>query len=549
MPRTLPIFYSALLLTGVNLLLRIVGTGFQVYLSGRIGAAGIGLLQLVMSVGGLAMVAGMAGIRTGTMYLTAEELGRRQKKNVTWILSGCFLYSICFTTVTAGCLFALAPRIAQFWIGDNRTVEALRLYAAFLPAVCLCGVMCGYFTAANKIGTLAAVEVAEQLCSMLVTIVFLSLWAGNDAVKACQCVILGNCSGACLTLGCLVLLRLREKPETGLRIPVRHRLMQTALPLAAADVLKSGINTAENLMVPKRLALNTLVENPLAAFGCVSGMVFPILMFPACILFGLAELLIPELARCSAAGSRNRIRYLVTRSLKVTMLYGIFFGGLLFLLAEPLCRKLYSSTEAGRYLKLYALLVPMLYCDALTDAMTKGLGQQKACVRYNILTSAMDVVFLYLLLPRYGRLFSQFSGYPCSEFFSELPASAENIRCLTALFGACAFVRCGSFRDFGCICDFRQCRAMHRLLRVAGKSFVPVRNHRQGGSEMDLGSCTGKKMTCGKQVIFTVICTWETVHRYQPQSLELLPECPRNPLPSEQCSERSSSFPLRPGHG
>ena len=72
MPKKLPIFYSALLLTGVNLLLRLVSTSFQVYLSGRIGAAGIGLLQLVMSVGTLAMTAGMAGIRTATFYLTAE---------------------------------------------------------------------------------------------------------------------------------------------------------------------------------------------------------------------------------------------------------------------------------------------------------------------------------------------------------------------------------------------------------------------------------------------------------------------------------------------
>ena len=53
---------------------------------------------------------------------------------------------------------------------------------------------------------------------------------------------------------------------------------------------------------------------------------------------------------------------------------------------------------------MYVLLIPMLYCDAITDAMTKGLGQQKACVRYNIITSAMDVVFLYLLLPRYGMM-------------------------------------------------------------------------------------------------------------------------------------------------
>ena len=35
MQRKLPIFYSALLLTGVNLLLRFAGTSFQVYLSGR----------------------------------------------------------------------------------------------------------------------------------------------------------------------------------------------------------------------------------------------------------------------------------------------------------------------------------------------------------------------------------------------------------------------------------------------------------------------------------------------------------------------------------
>ena len=59
MQKKLPIFYSALMLTAVNLLLRFAGTSFQVYLSGRIGAAGIGLLQLVMSVGGLAMTAGI----------------------------------------------------------------------------------------------------------------------------------------------------------------------------------------------------------------------------------------------------------------------------------------------------------------------------------------------------------------------------------------------------------------------------------------------------------------------------------------------------------
>ena len=342
----------------------------------------------------------------------------------------CFLYSLLFSGLVAGLTYFFAPAIAQHWIGDIQTVPALRLFAAFLPTTCLCGVMTGYFTAANRIGTLAAVEVVEQLASMAVTMGALVLWAGSDPVRACLCVILGSALGGVLTLSCLVILRLREHPASGRRIPMAGRLYQAAVPLALADDLKSGISTVENLMVPKRLALNTTIASPLAAFGTVCGMVFPVLMFPACILYALAELLIPELARCSAANSKQRIRYLVKRSLRVAMVYGLLFAGLMYLLASDLCMALYQNADAGQYLKLYAILIPMLYCDAITDAMTKGLGQQKACVRYNILTSAMDVGFLYLLLPKYGM-----EGYYFSFIVTHLVNFLLSLRRLLKISG------------------------------------------------------------------------------------------------------------------
>lgn len=399
-------FYSAFLLTAVNLLLRMVGTSFQVYVSSKIGATGVGLLQLVMSVGSLCMTAGIAGIRTATMYLTAEELGRKKPGHVTWILSGCFLYSVLCSSTVSILLYHFAPHLAEVWIGDLRTVPAIRMLAIFIPVSCLCGVMSGYFTAANRIGALVAVEVAEQICSMTVTMAFLIFWAGSDPGRSCESVVLGSGVSSCMVLIALILLRLLEKSRTDRPIPVRNRILQTALPLALADDLKSGISTAENLMVPKRLALHPGICNPLAAFGILCGMVFPVLMFPASILFGLSELLIPELARCNAAGSKKRIQYLAMRSLRLALLYGCICGGILYLCAADLCDALYQNYEAGVYLRRFAILAPMLYCDAVTDAMTKGLGQQKACVRYNILTSFLDIVFLYLLLPNYG-----ISGY------------------------------------------------------------------------------------------------------------------------------------------
>ena len=415
MPKKTPILYSALLLTAVNLLLRMVSTSFQVYISGKIGPAGVGLLQLILSVGAMAMTAGIAGIRTATMYLTAAELGRNRKENVCHILSACFLYSIlCSGTVSCG-LYLFAPQIASAWIGNPLSVNAIRLLAFFLPVCCLCGVMSGYFTAAGKIGMLSAVQVAEQLVSMAVTLSLLTIWAGDSPEKACSAVIFGSSAGACLTLLLLTLLRILERSPKGSPFPIRKQLLETAVPLAIADDFKVGINTAENLMVPKRLALYAGTANPLAMFGTVCGMVFPILMFPAAIVFSLAELLIPEMARCSAAGSKIRIAYLSRRSLRIVLIYGCICGGILFTLSEVLCMRLYSSSDAGKHLALYAFLAPMLYCDSIVDAMNKGLGQQKIAVRYNILTAILDVLFLFILLPKYGM-----KGYFVSFFITHL---------------------------------------------------------------------------------------------------------------------------------
>lgn len=400
-----------MLLTGVNLLLRLVGTSFQIYLSGLIGAEGIGLLQLILSISMMANVAAIAGIRTSAMYLTAEELGKNRSSLIRWILSACLRYSTITSLLVSALLYFLAPNIAEKWIGRPDTLWLIRSICIFLPINCFNSVMVGYFTGANKIGRLAAVEIAEQALCMVITVALLKGWAKSDTVKCCQAVIFGNGLGGILTLLCLTILRLKEKTPKTDKIPLKNRLISLALPLAAADDLKVGINTLENMMVPQRLALFSGISSPLAAFGMVTGMVFPILMFPACVLYGLNELLIPELARCNASGSNQRVMYLVKRGLKVAFLYGLTFGGLEFMLAETLCMRFYGSYDAGSYLKMYALLIPMLYCDAIVDAMTKGLGQQKKCVFYNIVTSTLDVILLYILLPKYGM-----NGYFISFF-------------------------------------------------------------------------------------------------------------------------------------
>lgn len=414
-------FYGALLLTGANLVLRLAAMSFQVYLSGRMGAAGVGLLQLVLSVRALAFTLGSAGARTCALYLSAEALGRR--RSVRPALRGCIWYCLLFALPAAAELWLFAPRAAAGWIGDGAAESALRAFALFLPAACLNGVMTGLFTAAGRLRTLVAVEFLEQGCAMAVTFALLLRWAGGDAERACLSVALGSSAAGALSLGILWLLRREGSPQGRGDRPPWRRVFRMGLPVGLADDLRAGLSTVENLIIPRRLALFAGTVNAMADYGVLHGMVFPVLMFPTAILASLADLLVAEFSRCARRPGRVRVRYLARQGLRVSWLFGVCAGGAVFAAARPLGRLLYRSEAAGACLRLYAPLVPVLYLDIVVDAMCKGLGQQSANARYNLLTNLLDVVLLWLLLPRFGM-----GGYYFSFAASHLVNFALSLR-------------------------------------------------------------------------------------------------------------------------
>ena len=172
---------------------------------------------------------------------------------------------------------------------------------------------------------------------------------------------------------------------------------------ALNDALRAGLNTAEQLLIPIGLArYGGSTEEAMAGYGTIHGMVFPILMFPAAILYSVSDLLVPELSRCRAMGRALRVRDLSGKCIRMTMLFAAAVAGFFFVCAEELGQCIYHSADAGRYLRIFAPMVLMLYLDAIVDGMLKGLAEQLSCVRYNTLTSVLDVVFLYVLLPRHG---------------------------------------------------------------------------------------------------------------------------------------------------
>lgn len=395
--------HNALLLTGSELLLRAISMLFQVYLAGRIGAAGIGLLQLDLTACALAATLALSGVKVASMYLTARASGRGDPAGVCSAVRCCLRYALCVSVCAGALLYALSGTVARRFVQDAAAEAGLRAYAVLLPGGCLAAVMHGYCTACGKVRRLVSVELGERLLSIALTVALLAR-AEGDVGRSLFAVLAG---GAVAPFFSFALLYRRYRQDhrcvarSSLR-PMRRELRRIALPLALGDYLRSGLNTVEQFLIPYGLAKSSSRYLGLAAYGTVSGMVFPILMFPSAILHAVGDLLVPELSRCAVRRQLPRIRSVTERCLHLGFLFSAAVAGFLFCAAEPLGQLFYHSRDAGYYLRLLSPMVLFLYPDVLVDGMQKGLGQQVYTVRYNTFTNVLDVIGLYTLLPRFG---------------------------------------------------------------------------------------------------------------------------------------------------
>ncbi len=395
------LFYGAMLLTAGSLGLRLVQMVFQVYISGVMGAAGLGRMQLIMTVGSFAAVLASGGVRIAATCLAAEEAGMDRPGGVRTAIRCCCVYGVLLSVLIGLGLFFLANFLAGTIVDDLSAALPLRIFALFLPTTVLWSVFTGYYTASGRISELVGLEFFERLLNIFLVVCGIKL----GLFDPCTTIFLGSSLASLISF--LFLLRRYRKIVSGIQpLPfgdMMLRLIKLTIPLGLNDILRSGLGTIENIIVPKGLRkYGETGTGAMAAYGTICGMVFPVITFPSVILYSLSDLLVPEMARCRAKGREERTRFLADKCLRLTFLFAIAMAGLGLLLGEHIGYLLFKSRDAGTYIRIFSPLVTMLYLDAIVDGMLKGLSQQIYTVRYNTLTSFLDVAFLFLLLPTCG---------------------------------------------------------------------------------------------------------------------------------------------------
>lgn len=396
--------YNTALLTGSSLLMRCIGMAFQAWLAGRIGATGIGLFQLVMSVEMLCTTLAVSGIRFAATRIVAEEIGSGREGAVGTAVFRCCMYSLLFGCTAAAVLMSFAEPVGFLWIGDARTVMSLRILACGLPFLSLSSVLSGYFTACGRVWKSALVHLIEQLSYIGLVALFLSRTPQGDIERNCAAVTAGITASDMLSFALMFAFFLGDRRAHAARSARSERLtarmLGVALPLAVSSYARSALSTLEHMLVPRGLRRSGLsADSALAGYGVIQGMAMPLISFPSCLLMAVAELIVPELTEAQMRGDGALIRRTVSKLIKRSLLFSALAAAALFSLAGALSSAVYGSDEAAVYIRLLAPLVPVMYTDMVVDGCLKGLGQQVWSMGINIFDAALGAALVWLLLP------------------------------------------------------------------------------------------------------------------------------------------------------
>ena len=419
--RLISFIKGVLLLSGTAILMRSVAVCFNLYLRRRLGTDGIGLFTLIMSVYGFAVTFATSSINLASTRMVSESLGQGSDLAVRRSMKKCVGYSLFFGFLACVLLFLLSYPIGAGLLGDVRTVSCLRLLALTLPCIALTSAFQGYFTAVRRISKNAAVQITEQAVRVGATMLLLSLTTPGDLESACLCVIAGGTLSDLLSfLYAFITYRIdmrRHITKSGKATgDFNKKLLSIALPVAFSSYLRSALVTVEHLLIPRGLRkLGNSREQALSTYGVMQAMALPIIMFPYALLSPFCTLLVPEIAGRRAAGDKRGINRVSSSAFGAVMIFGIGIAGIMICWSYELGGVIYHSAEAGRYIKLLAPLVPVMYLDTVTDSILKGMDEQLYTMRINIADAALSVMIVFLLVPRIGIY-----GYIIEIFFCEL---------------------------------------------------------------------------------------------------------------------------------
>ena len=399
---------SGVLLTATALTIKTVGMLFGAYISHAVGAEGVGLYTLIMTVYSFAVTVATSGVSLTVTRLVASAIGSGREGEVSRILRGAMLYALFFGALSSVLLVFGAPIIGKWILSDERTVSAMQVLSLSLIPISFCAVLSGYFVGVKRVAFNAVATILGQGIKIAVTVAMVSYASGYGMVASvgalCASITVTEIISF-LIVGAEFLCDKRKyankySQKCGNEI---KDVVKMAIPLAVSAYIRSIFLSIEHILIPRKL--KDRGEDSAEAYshyGALHGMALPLVLYPMTPLSSFSGLLVPEFAEDMAGGREERMSRVASLAVNTTLSYSVLIAVLLYCFSSELGYLVYNSYDAGSYVAIISPIIPIMYLDHITDQVLKGIGEQVYSMWVNVTDSVLSVLLVWFLIPAFG---------------------------------------------------------------------------------------------------------------------------------------------------
>lgn len=420
------IIKGTLILTAAGFATRIIGFFFRIFLTGKIGAEGLGIYQLIFPIQIICFSICTAGFETAISKLTASSVQSKNSQALRYLKCGLML-SLAISCILAFVVFNYSEYLSSRILLEPRCNNMIKIMVFSIPLASIHSCICGYYLGCKKTDIPALSQLIEQIARVISIVLIITYLESMGKEITPMTAVFGSVIGEVISMS-FCLLHVRKALFSKKNIHIKHNEFKTlsssifslSIPITLNRLMLSILQSIQSILIPNMLILYGYSQaKALGIYGILLGLVLPLILFPGAFVNSLSVLLLPTISEAESIHNTDKIELTTERTIHFCCLFGIFCSAIFIRFGNEIGIFLLSNNEAGTYISLLGILCPFIYITSTLASIINGLGHTTTTFVFNILSTVIQIISIIIVMPEYG-IMGYIAGFLLSNILSAL---------------------------------------------------------------------------------------------------------------------------------
>ncbi len=351
------------------------------------------------------------GIPIAIAKVIAEHKAKGEHAKITSVMKTAVFMTFLTAIVFIPTSIAFVPYLAGTLLGNPASASALYAGIAIVPIAAIGGLIRGYFQGITRIEETAWSQIIEQFFRILLITWMLPfiLSPDNTAMNAAYAMFITMLAEIASVLYLLFKYRQHRKRKENEQIEKKQKrypfepILEIALPSSGSRLFGTFTWFLEPIIFLRALSMSGITAIAATSlYGVISGVLIPLLLFPAFIPYALSIVLVPAVSGAVASSNKKKLKERIHLALRLSAITGTFAATVFFVHGQVLAEKLFRITEGGSYMTILAPVFFFYYIQGPLYSILQATGDAKAGMMNSVYGGIAKLAVMFVLASQPG---------------------------------------------------------------------------------------------------------------------------------------------------